>query len=154
MPQNDHPLEPQAFNAALNWINGGMTSVFIQDANSLIIKPSDLMEILTYLKDRFPWVERITSYARSHTIARIKDKDLEGLRTAGLNRIHIGMESGSLAQMTEEVGNHYTKDVLYRSKQLTSVLEPILTIVLGVLVLIMALAIFLPMWSLIKVFQG
>ncbi len=88
-------LESQAFQAALNWFSGGMRSVFIQDANSLIIKPSDLQEILVHLDKRFPWVERITSYARSHTIARIKDDDLQALREAGLNRIHIGLESGS-----------------------------------------------------------
>ena len=87
--------DPQAFNAALNWAAGGMQSVFIQDANSLIIKPSDLVGILLYLKKHFPWVERITSYARSHTIARIKDHDLKAIREAGLNRIHIGLESGS-----------------------------------------------------------
>ena len=88
-------LDPRAFNAALNWVSGGMRSVFIQDANSLIIDPSDFVEILTHLKTRFPWVERITSYARSHTIARISDDNLKAIRNAGLNRIHIGLESGS-----------------------------------------------------------
>ena len=93
--ENGEQLDPQAFNAALHWVAGGMESIFIQDANSLIIKPPDLMEILLYLKKLFPWVKRITSYARSHTIARISDDDLIALRKAGLNRIHIGLESGS-----------------------------------------------------------
>ena len=88
-------LDPRAFNAALNWVAGGMQSIFLQDANSLIIKPSGLVEILTHLKKHFPWVERITSYARSHTVARIKDHNLKAIREAGLNRIHIGLESGS-----------------------------------------------------------
>ncbi|MBW2670855.1 MAG: radical SAM protein, partial [Deltaproteobacteria bacterium] len=83
------------FNAALSWFSGGMRSVFLQDANSLIIKPLNLLDILLHLKKRFPWVERITSYARSHTIARIKDRDLKNMKDAGLNRIHIGLESGS-----------------------------------------------------------
>jgi hypothetical protein len=91
----DHHLDPFAFNAALNWVSGGMKSVFIQDANSLIIKSSDLVDILIHLKMRFPWIERITSYARSHTIARISDGDLKAIKDAGLNRIHIGLESGS-----------------------------------------------------------
>ena len=90
----DH-VDPLAFNAALNWARDGMRSVFIQDANSLIIKPSDFVEILTHLKTRFPWIERITSYARSHTIARISDDNLKAIKNAGLNRIHIGLESGS-----------------------------------------------------------
>ncbi len=84
-----------AFQAAYNWMAGGMRSVFLQDANSMIIKPAELIQILNHLKMRFPWVERITSYARSHTVARITDKDLAGIRAAGLNRIHIGLESGS-----------------------------------------------------------
>ena len=92
---NGDNLDPRAFNAALNWVSGGMRSVFIQDANSLIIDPSDFVEILTHLKMRFPWIERITSYARSHTIARISDDNLKAIRNAGLNRIHIGLESGS-----------------------------------------------------------
>jgi hypothetical protein len=93
--ENNEQLDPQAFNAAMNWFSGGMSSVFIQDANSLIIKPDHLVEILIHLKNLFPWVERITSYARSHTIARIKDDNLKAIREAGLNRIHIGLESGS-----------------------------------------------------------
>ena len=54
-----------------------------------------MIDILRHLRKRFPWVERITSYARSHTIARIKDEDLKAMCEAGLNRIHIGLESGS-----------------------------------------------------------
>jgi hypothetical protein len=93
--ENYEQTDPMAFNAALNWFAGAMDSIFIQDANSLIIKPYNLVEILIHLKNRFPWVRRITSYARSHTIARIKDSDLKAIKDAGLNRIHIGLESGS-----------------------------------------------------------
>lgn len=84
-----------ALSAALHWARSGMRSIFLQDANSLLIKPEQLLEILNYLTDCFPWVERITSYARSHTIARISDENLLLMRKAGLSRIHIGMESGS-----------------------------------------------------------
>ncbi len=93
--ENIKQVDLQAFSAALNWFNRGMNSIFIQDANSLFIKPFDMAEILTHIKKRFPGVERITSYARSHTVARIKEADLNAIRDAGLNRIHIGLESGS-----------------------------------------------------------
>ncbi len=89
------PDERTALNAALHWAAGGMQSIFIQDANSLIIRPEHLLTILGRLKHCFPWVRRITSYARSHTIARIGDTDLAKMAATGLNRIHIGMESGS-----------------------------------------------------------
>ncbi len=107
---NIEPDEMQGFNAALNWFACGMKSVFIQDANSLIIKPFDLVEILTHIKKCFPWVERITSYARSHTVARISDENLKKIGDAGLNRIHIGLESGS-DEVLEMVKKGATKQV-------------------------------------------
>ncbi|NOX33293.1 MAG: radical SAM protein [Deltaproteobacteria bacterium] len=83
------------FNAAMSWYASGMKSIFLQDANSLIMKPDDLVFVLDHIKKRFPGVDRITSYARSHTIARIRQDDLQQIAGAGLNRIHVGMESGS-----------------------------------------------------------
>lgn len=87
--------ERTAFQIAFNWFKGGMESVFLQDANTLIIKPDDLVKILEHLRQQFPEIRRITSYARSHTIARISDNDMIRLAAAGLNRIHIGMESAA-----------------------------------------------------------
>jgi hypothetical protein len=84
-----------AFQSALRWFQGGMKSVFLQDADALIIKPDDLVEILLQIRKSFPQVRRITSYARSQTIARISDENMTRLAQAGLNRIHIGMESAS-----------------------------------------------------------
>ncbi|PIE71385.1 MAG: coproporphyrinogen III oxidase [Deltaproteobacteria bacterium] len=89
-----HP-DPMAFQAAVNWYRSGMTSIFIQDANSPLIKSADFIAVIRHLSDCFPWVERMTSYGRSHTLSRIADADLVRMREAGLNRIHIGLESGS-----------------------------------------------------------
>jgi len=80
--------------SVLLWLYHGGKTVFLQDANSPVIKTSDLVEILQYLLSTFPSIQRITSYARSHTIARKSLEDLQALRAAGLNRIHIGLESG------------------------------------------------------------
>ena len=84
-----------AFNAAVNWYASGMKSIFLQDANSMIMKPDDLVFVLEYLKQCFPDIDRVTTYARSHTIVRIKQNDLKRMADAGLNRVHVGMESGS-----------------------------------------------------------
>lgn len=91
----DNVEDEVAMHAAYHFVAGGMKSIFLQDGNSLIIKPADLIRILRHLTQAFPMVERITSYARSHTIARISDENLALMAEAGLNRIHIGMESGS-----------------------------------------------------------
>jgi hypothetical protein len=77
-----------------HWLYFGEGSVFLQDANSLIMKPEDLAEILSYLRQKVPGIRRITSYARSRTLARRGADQLVMLREAGLNRIHIGLESG------------------------------------------------------------
>ncbi len=100
------PRDDSALQAALHWRASGMRSIFLQDANSMVIKPADLGRILKHLQTCFPWVERITSYARSHTVARIADVDLKAFAEAGLNRIHIGLESGSdkvLARMKKGI---------------------------------------------------
>jgi len=84
-----------AFSVAWNWYARGMRSVFLQDANSLIMKPADLVRVLGRLREHFPDIERITTYARSQTITKISDVEMRELAFAGLNRIHVGFESGS-----------------------------------------------------------
>ncbi len=92
----DQPgYDRQALHAAHNFISNGMQSIFMQDGNSFILKPDDLVSILEHLRNAFPKVDRITSYARSQSIAKVSDEDLARIAQAGLNRIHIGMESGS-----------------------------------------------------------
>ncbi len=77
------------------WLAAGGRTVFLQDANSLLIKPGELILILERLRTVFPEVNRVTSYARSHTLAKIPQDELKKLHQAGLNRIHVGLESGS-----------------------------------------------------------
>ncbi len=65
-----------------------------------------------------------------------------------LQMILVGEESGSLDDMMDEVADMYTREVDYELKTLSSQIEPILIVLLGVLVLILALGVFLPMWDL------
>jgi hypothetical protein len=93
--------ERMAWYAARTWLQAGGRSVFLQDSNSLIIKPDDMVAILAHLRATFPGIERITSYARSQTVAKISAADLGRIAAAGLNRIHIGMESGADAVLVQ-----------------------------------------------------
>ncbi|RLA85960.1 MAG: radical SAM protein [Deltaproteobacteria bacterium] len=89
------PSYDEHFRSVALWLYFGGKSVFFQDANSLVMKTSDLVEILRFLKEKFPQVERVTSYARSRTAAKGKSlEELKELREAGLTRLHIGLESG------------------------------------------------------------
>jgi radical SAM superfamily enzyme YgiQ (UPF0313 family) len=69
-------------------------TAFLQDANSLVMKTEELVQVLTRLKERFPSVQRVTSYARARTVARKSLEELKQLHEAGLSRLHIGLESG------------------------------------------------------------
>lgn len=91
------PEELPAFDYALKWFSDGMQSVFLQDSDSLVIGPDKLLKIIIHLHEQFPWIERVTSYSRSSTILKVGEDELVKLRNAGLDRIHVGLESGSNA---------------------------------------------------------
>ena len=89
----NNPPSPAHYNIAL-WRYAGGESAFLQDANTLIMGTGGLAEVIGFLKETFPSLERVTSYCRSKTAAKKKLTELVELREAGLSRIHIGMESG------------------------------------------------------------
>ena len=84
----------EAFNNVALWLYSGGENVFLQDANSLVMPTDQLVEVLNYLKNTFPSIKRITSYARAHTAARKTVDELRRLHEAGLSRLHLGLESG------------------------------------------------------------
>jgi len=90
------PLEDvlQDIDRAAEFHGDVFRTSFLQDANGLVMKTDDLVEVLTRLKERFPSVQRVTSYARARTVARRSVEELKQLHEAGLTRLHIGLESG------------------------------------------------------------
>ena len=69
-------------------------TVFIGDSNSLVVKTEMLVQILNTLYSSFPHIERVTSYSRAKTLAKKPIEDLERIYQAGLNRLHVGLETG------------------------------------------------------------
>lgn len=69
-------------------------TVFIGDANSLAVKTRDLVKILRFLYETFPYLERVTSYGRAKTLVKKPLEDLKALKEAGLTRLHLGLETG------------------------------------------------------------
>ena len=65
-----------------------------------------------------------------------------------LQMIAVGEETGQVDDMMEEVARFYEQEVDYELKNLSSAIEPILIGIIGAMVLVLALAIFLPMWDL------
>jgi MSHA biogenesis protein MshG len=66
-----------------------------------------------------------------------------------LQMILVGEETGELTRLLEEVSGFYQREVDYRLRNLTSMLEPLLIVGVGGMVLILALGVFLPMWNMI-----
>jgi MSHA biogenesis protein MshG len=67
-----------------------------------------------------------------------------------LQMIAIGEESGELDDLLREVAEMYQREVEYELKNFSAQIEPVLIVLLGALVLILALGVFLPMWDLGK----
>jgi len=67
-------------------------SIFLGDSDNLVHK--ELPEIVAFIRKTFPDIRRVTAYARAKTILSRKMEFLTAVRKAGLDRLHIGLESG------------------------------------------------------------
>jgi len=77
-----------------NWMTHGARKVFLQDANAISMKPTDLLHTLHHLRKTFPSVERVSCYARSRTCDKLTLEELKELHDAGLSWCYVGIESG------------------------------------------------------------
>lgn len=68
-----------------------------------------------------------------------------------LQMLAVGEESGSIDTMLEDVAEFYEREVDYDLKNLSSAIEPVLIVVIGGMVLVLALGVFLPMWNLASI---
>ncbi|MFC1708647.1 type II secretion system F family protein [Candidatus Omnitrophota bacterium] len=102
----------------------------------------------------------------ARAIQQIKDSVSQGkgmsepMKLSGLfppvviQMVSMGEHTGKVDSLLLSVADYYDRESGYMIKNLTTYIEPILILVLGVMVLGMALGIFLPMWNLIRVFKG
>lgn len=99
-------------------------------------------------------IDKLAEMFREGQEERLTAAEFQYFPELALQMIQIGLESGSLDQILAEIGQFYSKEVRYTTRHLTAILEPLLTLILGGFILVLALAIFLPMWNLINVFKG
>lgn len=79
---------------AHNYYGPDIESLFFPDGNTIIMKTEQLLEIISYAKELFPYLKRITVYGSARFVNKKTAEDLQRLKDAGLSRIHTGMESG------------------------------------------------------------
>ncbi len=91
-------FEPRPFEkivsdiSLIHEIYPGSQTVFIGDSDSLLHK--DILKIVKLITETFSEMQRMTSYARAHTLVRKDIDELCALKEAGLTRLHVGLESG------------------------------------------------------------
>jgi len=68
--------------------------------------------------------------------------------------VGIGEDTGKVDELLLKVSEYYDQQSDYMIKNLMTLIEPLFIVILGSVVLVMALAIFLPMWNLISVFKN
>jgi biotin synthase-like enzyme len=90
----NQPHTGTAYRSIAAWLYYRTDACFLQDADNLIMKTADLVEVLSFLKEQFPEIKRVTTYSRSRTVIRKSVAALKEIRQAGLDRVHIGLETG------------------------------------------------------------
>jgi hypothetical protein len=90
-----NPAHSSSYRSVAAWMYYQTGACFLQDADNLIMRTDDMVEVLTFLRRTFPEIKRVTTYSRSRTVTRKPADALKRIRHAGLDRVHIGLESGS-----------------------------------------------------------
>ncbi len=91
---NPYLNENHCFSTVFSWLYYGGKTAFLQDANSMIMRPHEFIDVLQHLRRTLNTLTRVTSYTRSKTLAQRKLEELIAIREAGLDRIHVGLETG------------------------------------------------------------
>ncbi len=84
----------QSYRSIAAWLYYETGACFLQDGDNLVMKNRELIEILGFLRETFPEIKRVTTYARSRTIVRKSVEGLKQIKEAGLDRVHVGLETG------------------------------------------------------------
>ena len=71
-----------------------------------------------------------------------------------LQMIAVGEETGRVDDMLKEVADFYEREVAYDLKNLTAKIEPLLIAIVAIMVLILALGIFVPMWDMLSAYRN
>jgi MSHA biogenesis protein MshG len=119
------------------------SGVPVVQALTVVAQTADNAYLAARIEQMRDGVERGESILRTSTAANV-------FTPIVLQMIAVGEETGSLDDLMDEIALMYEREVDYELKTLSSQIEPILITFLGVMVLVMALGIFLPIWDLGK----
>lgn len=90
--------------------------VFLIDGDALIIPHKRLTRILSQIRAKMPWVQRVGTYAGAKAIRSKSDSELAELRELGLGIVYLGLESGD-AQVLQEIGKGQSPEAMIEAGQ-------------------------------------
>ncbi|MGN0205413.1 MAG: radical SAM protein [Coprococcus sp.] len=85
--------------------------IFLADGDALIVKTVDLLDILGFIRQRFPNLERVTAYGTAQDILHKTKDELRQLKAAGLDMIYMGLESGD-PEILEDIHKGVSREQL------------------------------------------
>lgn len=83
----------EAYRSVAVWLYYRTGACFLQDADNMVMPTGDLVKVLRFLRETLPEITRVTTYSRSRSVVRKSVEALTEIHEAGLDRIHIGLES-------------------------------------------------------------
>jgi len=83
----------QDIDFAATWCQR-QTTLFLADGDALALPPAHLIALLRLIRQRLPWVRRVSSYATCQNILATSDEALDAYRQLGLTRLYMGLETG------------------------------------------------------------
>ena len=113
----------------------------VLEALTLVARTADNAYISRHIEDMRDGIERGESLHRCATAASV-------FTPVVLQMIAVGEETGEIDSLLTEIAGMYERETAYSIKGLAVKIEPILLLMMAGLVLVLALGIFLPMWSL------
>jgi radical SAM superfamily enzyme YgiQ (UPF0313 family) len=83
--------------------------VFLIDGDALIIPQQRLVKIMSSIREKMPWIQRVGIYANAKGILRKTDDELAQLRDLGLGVVYLGLEIG-VAQVLQDVNKGHSPE--------------------------------------------
>ncbi|MFC2052166.1 radical SAM protein [Chloroflexota bacterium] len=108
------------------------TMVFLQDSDALVYPFPELAEVLQYLNEKFPYLERVAAYATAQDILRRTPEELRRLSSLKLGILYMGVESGDgevLQRVNKGVGYHQMVEAGKKAREAGITLS--VTVILG-----------------------
>ena len=85
-------LKADILEAALSY--RGINRIFLADGDALVIDTDYMLQILNFLYEKFPALERVSAYANPANLLEKSKEDLQRIRKAGLQMLYFGIETG------------------------------------------------------------